>query len=377
MKILLVQLAAMGDCLFVTTIARQIKEVDFPRCHLSWMINSNCKTVLINNPYVDDIIDVETYFAGDGKKINKYIASLEKQGRKFDKIIITDFVPDNHKYFYGPTRSCFFRAYGREITVPPEPLIYLTQEEVDNVAGFAKKHRLNEANYFPILFECSPQSKQSDMNIPKAIKIAQTVIKSNHHVKFILSSRERIPETNKQIIDGSVLTWRENAELTKYCKLLIGCSSGITWLNTSNWSAKIPMIQSLCGEEKYAKGILSQSVELDFMYFGISTKNLIELREPNDEILINCINQVIGQSVSRVKKNFMERKTYLTSEIDNYFLRKKIENTHSSTGWPIMQILFKICKILISSGDLRRRLKASFIVLQQYIVKFIHPGTRE
>ena len=38
MKVSLVQLDANGDCLYATTIARQIKQ-DYPGCHLTWWIS--------------------------------------------------------------------------------------------------------------------------------------------------------------------------------------------------------------------------------------------------------------------------------------------------------------------------------------------------
>ena len=58
LKILLVQLGSTGDCLFVTTIARQIKEVDYPGCHLTWVIGSRYKPAIINNPHVDEILEI-------------------------------------------------------------------------------------------------------------------------------------------------------------------------------------------------------------------------------------------------------------------------------------------------------------------------------
>ena len=56
-RILIVQLAALGDCLYVTALARQIKH-DYPGCHLTWAISNRCSQVIQNNPYIDDIWEV-------------------------------------------------------------------------------------------------------------------------------------------------------------------------------------------------------------------------------------------------------------------------------------------------------------------------------
>ena len=56
-RILLGQLGSFGDCLYATTVARQIK-VDFPECHLTWAIGSPYRSILDNSPDVDDIWEV-------------------------------------------------------------------------------------------------------------------------------------------------------------------------------------------------------------------------------------------------------------------------------------------------------------------------------
>ena len=59
-KILLAHLNSNGDCLYSTVIARQIKEVDYPGCHLTWIVNSNCKKTVLLNPHVDEIWEYPT-----------------------------------------------------------------------------------------------------------------------------------------------------------------------------------------------------------------------------------------------------------------------------------------------------------------------------
>jgi ADP-heptose:LPS heptosyltransferase len=59
-KVLMVLFNSNGDSLYGTVIAKQIKEVDYPGCHLTWAINTNCKQSIVNNPFVDKIWEVKT-----------------------------------------------------------------------------------------------------------------------------------------------------------------------------------------------------------------------------------------------------------------------------------------------------------------------------
>lgn len=315
MKILLVQLASNGDCLLVTPIAKQIKEFDYPNCHLTWLLSEKCKQVIENNPYVDEIItipiehnELETVKARNS--INEYIDKLSKEGHHFDKIIITDLNPDNvDLYYYGTFRSSFFRIYeettGNKIKVTPEPLIYLTDNEINNVKSFVKENKLEDS--YTIIMECAPQSNQSNMNPARAINLAQKLSDKYKNVKFILSSKDKIKSSNETIIDASCLTWRENAELLNHCNLLIGSSSGITWLNATNWSKKIPMIQCVLKDENYGEGMFSASVEMDYKYFDLPTDNLIELQDPDDDVIYDCICEVIDKTIKTAKQKYKER----------------------------------------------------------------------
>jgi len=316
MKILLVQLASMGDCLLVTPIARQIKEVDYPGCHLTWMIGKQYGKILLNNPYVDEIKEM-LCGRDDRGKIPLLIASFKQH---YDKIIITDFFKENYQHFYGTTRSALFRTYGKEITIPVEPLVYLSAKEVKHVASFASEHRLNDLDLYPILVEYSPQSRQSNLDFEMAKRVARKVSLKHPKARFIFSSNEKITDVPDNIIDASELSWRENAELTKYCRLLLGGSSGITWLNTSNWAAKIPMLQFLRSE--YMWGVLSPSVELDFMYWGLPTDHLIEITDGHEDQLVDCLCEIIGQSFAVAKKSYPGRKHLSKIEIDNFFTRR-------------------------------------------------------
>ena len=90
-----------------------------------------------------------------------------------------------------------------------------------------------------------------------------------------------------RIVDASSLTFRENAELSKYCTLLIGCSSGITWLLTSTWAKKIPTIQIL---KKGALLYEFASVSYDLNYWGQQTDHIIEITKFDEDYIFDCVN---------------------------------------------------------------------------------------
>ena len=52
-RILIGHLTSNGDILYSSAIARQIKEVDYPGCHLTWAAGSGGAKTLAFNPYID------------------------------------------------------------------------------------------------------------------------------------------------------------------------------------------------------------------------------------------------------------------------------------------------------------------------------------
>ena len=97
LKILLGQLNSIGDCLYATTIARQIK-LDFPGCHLTWAIASHCRQVIRNNPDVDDVWEIPAPNKKEERKFwNKFEAEAKKKlaEGEFDKVFFTQIFPNN------------------------------------------------------------------------------------------------------------------------------------------------------------------------------------------------------------------------------------------------------------------------------------------
>jgi len=278
-----------------TTVARQIKK-DYPGCHLTWAISHKCKRVLENNPHVDDIWSI-TYAPHElpyGDVWHKTrIESLRRQKEgQFDLVFFTQIYPENFNNFDGTTRSSIFRSYPGKITVPVEPVLNLSDEEVEHVAQFAARHALQRYKHV-ILFECSPASNQSPLDPEKALRVSARIVEARPDTGIIVSSDRPLRAAVPGIFDGSALSFRENAELSKYCTLLIGCSSGITWLLTSSWAKKIPAIQVLNKNPRCWYSFAS--VKYDHQFWGLNTDHILETDRHSDTDLADLLQKYLRQ----------------------------------------------------------------------------------
>lgn len=298
--ILLGQLASNGDCLYATAVARQIK-VDYPGCHLTWAISSRCRSTIEGNPDVDAVWEIA---ALPGIAIidewNEFVveAKRRKERGDFDEIFLTQIVPATYHLWAGSVRSSILRAYPHAITVDVTPVLRLSAEEVERVKEFAEIHRLEEKSAV-ILFECAPRSQQSFVNPTFALEVAQEIIKEHPDVAFVLSSNQSFVSPHENIVDGSVLSLRENAELTKYCSLFMGCSSGVTWVSTSDWSKPLPMVQLV--RPDLAR---SNSAFYDFQSRGADTSNIIEMHSYSAADVMRCMNEVLTRGFEAARPKF-------------------------------------------------------------------------
>jgi len=299
-KILLGHLGRRGDCLYATAVARQIKE-DFPECHLTWAISSMCRSVIEGNPYVDEIWELPLRTNEEivaGWKLFETEAMERKGQGIYDEVYLTQVHPGNFQNYDGTSRSSIFRGYSKQITVPVQPVVRLSNKEVENVHRFADLHQLANKGKV-ILFECASSSGQSFVNPDFAVKVAQNVLKNSTDVYFILSSDIPVQSTDRHIIDGSVLSFKENAELTKYCCLLVGCSSGISWLATSDWAKPLPKIQLLSIDT-----VMYASMIYDAMYFGLPTDQILEMQGCTPDLVAFCIQTVFDNGFAAAREKY-------------------------------------------------------------------------
>jgi hypothetical protein len=299
-RILIGQLGSYGDCLYATTIARQIKQ-DNPDCNLTWAIGSNYKHILKNNPHVDTIweYNVHTRLEVTNKWYEFKAEALARKNRgEFDEVYFTQTYPGNPGAFYGSLRASMFRVYPHPITVPLDPVLVLSQDEVDNVKQFARQYNL-EGKKNVILFECSPQSGQSFITTDFVHDVSTTIVRKFPDTCIILSGDRPVLFHHPSIIDGNELTLRENAELTKYCTLFIGTGSGITQACISDWAKPLPMIQ-LVHKNTVA------SLVIDHNYFGLPTDSILEMTQCTKTRLFNCIWDIFTVGFGKAREVYSD-----------------------------------------------------------------------
>jgi hypothetical protein len=309
-RILLGQLASYGDCLYATAIARQIKH-DNPDCHLTWAVGAAYRDAITHNPYVDAIWEIP--LSNRNEIENAWRAFVREARRRrsageFDEFYLTQVAPDNYQNFDGTLRSSIFRGYPRPITVPVTPSVRLQPDEIARVRQFVSLHGLDRAKQV-ILVESTSYSRQSFITPEFALDAARLVLAKVPDCAFILSSSQKTLCPDKRIVDGSVLRFRENAELTKYCTLLVGGSSGISWLATSDWAKRLPTIQLL----RRDMGVYASMCH-DAEHFGLPTNHIIEMTECSPADLANCIITCFQHSFGVARQQFHEQ-----IEVDLHF----------------------------------------------------------
>ena len=318
MKVALVQLAAYGDCLFATLVARQIKR-DYPGCHLTWVIGDKFASILDGNPHVDAVHKIvlssrNEAFSFGWQKAKAWVADQVRIGN-LEKAYFTQIFPNNLRYYDGLIRTTIYGAYGKPITGPHLPELFLTEAENRNVADFAVKHSLREFEHV-LLFECGPGSGQSPMTPARAEALAHAVGKSHPEVVFLISSSETLARPTSQVVDASCLTYRENAALARHCTGLVGCFSGITVLTTSTAGKALPMLQILTN----SNGIFRWgSVAMDFRRSGLDENRVIEMEEPGDTRIISCIERWLSESHSAARRQFHEESVLTSADAENAY----------------------------------------------------------
>jgi hypothetical protein len=298
-KILIFHLHSNGDCLYATAIARQIK-TDYPGCHLTWGVAAFCKSILENNPFIDHIWEIPNVNKSNSteihRKLKKEILKKKNDGI-YDEVFFTQLIDDNIANYDGCIRSGIFRGYNKPITVDITPVLRLHPHEKERVDKFAIRNNLKDFQNI-ILFEYAPQSAQLAITDEIALKIANDITQDGK-TAIILSSAKPIISNSAAIIDGSELSLRETAALTFYCTHLLGCSSGISWLTTSDAAKMLSMVQVL---DPYSPWVNPMS--RDFERFGISTSELIEIYDNNPDVIIACMKEVLNNEFEEVKKKY-------------------------------------------------------------------------
>lgn len=263
-----------------------------------------CRALIEKNPYVDEIWEIpvhshdEVIAAWEG--FRRELQSRKRLG-DFDHIFLTQIYPDNFSNYDGTVRASIFRGYPHRIKVPVTPIIRLSEDDVTTVANFARAHDLGQYRHV-ILFEFVARSGQSFVTPEFALAVAQAVVSARADTAVVLSSNTGIVSQGERIVDASILPFHLNAELSNYCTLLVGCSSGISWLCTSDWAKRLPMIQLLRRETSVYASFVH-----DHEHFGLGTESIIEVTDCVPDRIVDCILTCLQDGFPAARARFHER----------------------------------------------------------------------
>lgn len=318
-KILLGMLVANGDCLMATVLAKQITK-DYPGCHLTWAISNLCRQVIEGNPDVDAVWEIPLKNKKEAEKEAWYRFAEEAREKKergeFDEIFLTQIYPSNVHCFDGTTRGTIYNAYPHPVTVDARPVLRLNEEEVKKVAAFAAAHQLSSYRHV-LLFECSSFSGQSFVTPEWAMEVSRRLLQEREDLFIILSTHLQIHDLHSHMALAADLSLRENAELTKYCSLLAGCSSGITWIATSDWAKRLPMLQFL----KRGKGFTFASVAYDHEYWGLDAGQIIETTNEDIDTAVQMILKVLDNGIPALRSSYhIQLKPRIISMLKYWFM---------------------------------------------------------
>jgi hypothetical protein len=282
-KILIVLLFSNGDCLLSEPILSNIKK-RYPNAHITWNVASFSKNFLLNNPNIDSLIEVNEVAKYDIVSYRKYKLKIELQvkNKLWDKVYFLQLTDTNQANYDGCIRSMLYNSYGEKVETSVVPKIYLTKAEVEKALAFFNKYNLNLFEKI-ILFEFAPQSGQLVMSAMDAIEIAYKITSQDENVAIVMSSSSKLDVNNKNVIDGSELGIRETGAFMKHCHLLLGCSSGLSWMATSNIGNNIPLIQIINPQALWVN-----PMSRDFERFRIN-QPIIELYEFNKNLIVDCV----------------------------------------------------------------------------------------
>jgi hypothetical protein len=119
------------------------------------------------------------------------------------------------------------------------------------------------------------------------------------------------------------LTYRENAELTKYCTLFIGCSSGITWISTSDWAKKLPTLQLL-----NPRFFIYSGMNYDFKLSNLDNKHIIELLQYDQDLVVKILIESFNSDWFAMKSIYNQEYKPTIDHFNNILFKLCLEETN-------------------------------------------------
>ena len=142
-RYLIGQVACFGDCLYATTVAKQIKH-DHPESHVTWAVAAKYRSVLDNNPHIDAVWELPIH-TRDITKAHWDAFETEANARlgrgEFDEVMYTQVIGPHIEVFRTTLRRAVLEISRLKYTVDFAPVMRLSDAEIANVTAFASRHR--------------------------------------------------------------------------------------------------------------------------------------------------------------------------------------------------------------------------------------------
>jgi hypothetical protein len=296
-KILIAHLASNGDILYTSVLPKQIKLHDFPDAEITWAVSERCSHTLQNHPYIDKLVVVPVS-ANDKMELvwEQFLTAARKED--YDHIFPLQLINNNLAKYNRTIRNSVLGLYPFPVRVALSPVVSLLHEEETAVNAFADATGIMKYQK-RVLVECSPLSAQSKMNPVFAVDLIKALNKTIKDTVFILSTYKKVECDETNVVDGSVLSFRQNLALSNYCTHFIGCSSGISWLLQAENAKKLPTVQFLDKTATWFNSMIK-----DGAVSGLDTKHIIELFEYDLKTAVDCCVGFLREDVASVKATF-------------------------------------------------------------------------
>ncbi len=113
-RILIIRLSSIGDVLHATPVAKALKEA-YPACHITWIVSNMSASLLMNNPYIDQLYvwSREEFDQAVKKRQFAVLRKLWQQLKAFYKENQFDIVLDIHGLFLSGMIAAYSKAQRR------------------------------------------------------------------------------------------------------------------------------------------------------------------------------------------------------------------------------------------------------------------------
>lgn len=263
----------LGDVLTSSILCKNLKEF-LPKSEVHYMVHTKSIPVILNNPYIDKIIDFKSEYRSDKTKFLKYLYSLKKESYdaiidvygKLETNLITLFSNSkikigDHKWYSSflythPFKSSKNSGFGIGLAIEnrlqllkpllkdksinelyTKPKIYLTETEKKEALDFLKNHSVNliKPIFMVSILGSAPEktypAEYMSQFINHIVNLSEATLLFNY-IPNQLNDVKKIynlcsEKAKKQIkLEVFALDFREFLAILSHCDALLGNEGG-------------------------------------------------------------------------------------------------------------------------------------------------------